>query len=162
MKAAPRGSVKKMLRERGVHRKRVVQPGLIACDARSWIVAVNTQVVSEANARRMWRATWDHSRKQRAAVAAVLLTTRGIDRSRVKTIVMTSLYAREPHKMDSDNLAAAFKAVRDEIALFLTGIGNGRGDGDDRFRWVYLQRKSQEVGIEVGLIYGEVGDGFVR
>ena len=42
-----------------------------------------------------------------------------------------------PRKLDSDNLAAAFKGVRDGVADVL-----GIDDGDDRISWLYEQRRA--------------------
>jgi hypothetical protein len=43
-----------------------------------------------------------------------------------------------PRKLDSDNLASGFKAVRDEIARII-----GIDDGDSRITWRYDQRKGK-------------------
>jgi len=42
-----------------------------------------------------------------------------------------------PRKLDSDNLAAAFKGIRDGVADVL-----GIDDGDDRISWLYEQRRA--------------------
>lgn len=42
-----------------------------------------------------------------------------------------------PRKLDSDNLAAAFKGVRDGVADAL-----GVDDGDERISWLYEQRRA--------------------
>lgn len=54
-----------------------------------------------------------------------------------------------PRMLDGDNLQAAFKAVRDEIADAL-----GVDDGDARVRWLYGQRKGlvKEYAVEVEIL----------
>ena len=55
-------------------------------------------------------------------------------------------------RMDDDNLAGAFKAVRDQVARIV-----GRDDGDERFwEWRYEQRPGP-LGIRVEIEAHSVG-----
>lgn len=56
---------------------------------------------------------------------------------RVPTPAIVTLCRVGPRPLDDDNLAAAFKAIRDEVAAWL-----GCGDGaKDPVRWRYDQRR---------------------
>lgn len=56
-------------------------------------------------------------------------------------VVMTRVGGR---KLDSDNLDAAFKYVRDAIAAVV-----GVDDGSDQYTWVCQQRVGKPFGVDV-------------
>lgn len=59
--------------------------------------------------------------------------------------VVVTITRLGPRKLDSDNLAASAKSVRDEIAKQF-----GVDDGDeDAYVWRYAQEKSKEYGVRV-------------
>lgn len=61
-----------------------------------------------------------------------------------------------PRGLDSDNLAFAFKGIRDFMAdLFVPGLAPGRADGDSRLEWEYDQNKGipGEYAIRISIIY---------
>ncbi len=51
------------------------------------------------------------------------------------TVTLTRV---SPRKLDSDNLAFAFKGIRDEVAAYF-----GIDDADPRIRWEYAQAKGK-------------------
>lgn len=53
--------------------------------------------------------------------------------------VVVTLTRLAPRKLDDDNLASAFKAVRDAVAEWL-----GVDDGSDQYQWVYRQAKNSQ------------------
>ena len=98
---------------------------------------------SEPNLRGHWgrRARRAHKQREtarmlvRAALASLPPSKPVCDRKRKSTIRLTRLAPRE---LDSDNLVASMKAVRDGVADAL-----GMDDGDERLRWRYAQRKGK-------------------
>lgn len=106
------------------------------------------RTVSEANARVHWSARAKRARSQRQASKLITAShLRGLDWRAFKHLPLTITLTRmSPRKLDSDNLAGAFKAVRDGIADAL-----GIDDGSDRLEWVYAQQKSKLVGVQVDI-----------
>lgn len=64
----------------------------------------------------------------------------------VKTPVVVLLTRHSPKKFDDDNLAAAFKSVRDGLAEAW-----GVNDGSDEVTWLYDWQKSKQHEVEVAL-----------
>ncbi|HLT41931.1 MAG TPA: hypothetical protein VKZ95_04435, partial [Sphingobacteriaceae bacterium] len=53
-------------------------------------------------------------------------------------------------ELDEDNLAIAFKGIRDHVADFLIpGLNKGQADGDPRITWVYGQEFSKIRGVRI-------------
>lgn len=112
---------------------------------------IPVRTVSEANRREHWAAKAKRAKELRSI--AFVATHANVDwrepglfvavRKRGATITLTRL---APRALDSDNLAASFKAVRDGIADSL-----GINDGDERIEWRYAQRKGKprEFGVQV-------------
>jgi hypothetical protein len=69
----------------------------------------------------------------------------GVEHLEGLTIVLTRI---APRKLDTDNLASGFKAVRDGIAEWL-----GIDDGDSRLDWQYRQRNG---GVKVYRVEVEI------
>jgi hypothetical protein len=102
------------------------------------------RVVTEANTHEHWRTKARRFESQWDAIDAVWYESpltgppiwvhvRGV------VVTLTHVGAR----MDDDNLAGAFKAVRDAVAEFM-----GRDDGSSWFTWKYEQRPGQP-GVEI-------------
>lgn len=93
------------------------------------------RIVSEANAREHWQPKARRAREHRAAARALLQRyARPVHGGQI-TIGLVRI---APRKLDDDNLAGGFKAVRDGVADWL-----GIDDGSDRLRWTYGQRKGR-------------------
>lgn len=98
---------------------------------------------SEPNLRGHWarRARRAHKQREAArllvrAALAPLLQWNPLPAAKRKIIVR--LTRTGPRQLDSDNLAAALKHVRDGVADAL-----GMDDGDSRLVWLYGQRKGK-------------------
>lgn len=108
------------------------------------------RLVNETNAREHWAARSKRARAQRAAAKlatmSALRKTAGYWRGMPDTMRATITITRSgPRKLDSDNLAASAKHVRDGVADAL-----GVDDGSDRLDWKYDQcRGSYGVAITV-------------
>ena len=112
--------------------------------AAHWAIefTVPVQVVSEANRRDHWAVRRKRFQDQAATLFAVWCsspTPFGV--AKPLRITFTRL---GPQKLDSDNLAGAFKAMRDEVARRI-----GLDDGDNGLTWVYEQEASKEHGVRV-------------
>lgn len=95
-------------------------------------------VVSESNLRDKW-ARINRAKVQRKSVYLFLS---GLNLPELPaTIRLVRLGART---LDDDNLATAFKSVRDEIASIY-----GTDDGSRLYRWEYAQEKGKADGIRV-------------
>ena len=93
------------------------------------VFSIPIQVISEANERCHWRARYTRSKKHRRAayVATRMHASQYIQTKRHITVTMTRHAKR---RMDSDNIASAFKATRDGIAEALE-----IDDGDPIVEW---------------------------
>ena len=103
---------------------------------------------SVANLREHWTAKAKRTKAQRSAVL-LAMPTRKLARERnwlaINGKVVVSLTRISPRELDDDNLASAFKGIRDQVAAQL-----GLDDRDKRVAWVYAQeRGKQSVRIEV-------------
>lgn len=99
------------------------------------------RVVSEANQREHWATKAKRVKRQRAALL-VYWRADGLPEGRKPVKVRLTRWA--PRALDSDNLAGAFKAVRDEIAA-LCGFDDRAADVE----WVYRQEPSREYRVSV-------------
>lgn len=107
-----------------------------------WTLVLPLLVVSEANQREFWAKKYRRKIAQQAVLAAAwprLVADRAPQAP--CRITLTRLGGR---RLDSDNLAGAFKHVRDEIARQL-----GIDDGDPRLTWIYSQEPGGAVGIRI-------------
>jgi crossover junction endodeoxyribonuclease RusA len=91
------------------------------------------RVVSEANLREHWSKRARRAKAQRAAACLACRASGGKSIAPPCHIVLTRI---APRDLDTDNLARAFKAVRDGIADAL-----GVDDGDARIEWSYRQER---------------------
>ena len=82
---------------------------------------------------------WRQGRQQKNAVASAL--TPYLKPALPAVVTLTRI---GPRKLDSDNLAISFKAVRDQLAAWI-----GVDDGSDLYVWQYAQEKAKEYGIRI-------------
>lgn len=116
-------------------------------DDSRWTLTVPLRVVSEANQRGFWRKRAARTKAQRAQIAAEWLAAFGKMAPKPPYVVrLTRLGGRA---LDSDNLAGAFKAVRDELARIV-----GTDDRSPLYSWQYEQRPGGPVGIRVEIQEG--------
>ena len=102
---------------------------------------------SIANLGGKLRAKIKMKKSQREATWVCML---GLDLPKLPVIVTITRIG--PRKLDDDNLAAACKYVRDQIAAIY-----GVDDGSDQYTWKYVQRissYSSTVGSLGGPVYG--------
>jgi hypothetical protein len=125
-----------------------VERGEFRMRARLVLDLVGVVVTSEANTGGKLRARVARKSALKAAVRVALdccewLPQYTIERAAIDPIPikLTRLGGR---KMDDDNLANAFKAVRDCIAEWLNF-----DDGSSAVRWVYGQEAAWEAGIRI-------------
>jgi hypothetical protein len=100
------------------------------CDLR---IRAPIKTVSEPNQRGHWSRRYRRSKKQRQDIRLFLNTCR---KPRLPCDVWLIRIA--PRTLDDDNLAGAFKAMRDEIADWL-----GVDDGGSEVMWHYGQMKGK-------------------
>lgn len=101
---------------------------------------VNVQVKSEANQRCHWAV-----RRRRFAAQAEMLTVvwhASIDDELPLPLRVT--FTHLGRRMDDDNLAGAFKACRDRVALLI-----GVDDGDPQVEWRYEQAPGRGVLVKI-------------
>ena len=107
-------------------------------------------VKSEANSRGHWRVSAARKKAQRkeardsAFVPAHLSRLRGVQGV---VVTMTRVYSGRERAFDSDNLAGAFKAVRDGIADAF-----GIDDGLPFYDWHVRQEKGTVSGTRVEIV----------
>lgn len=111
---------------------------------------------SVANLREHWAKKAKRVKVQRSATRIYMSASRlaiinepgiGPDGLWPRCSLSVRLTRVAPRTLDGDNLQAAFKAVRDEIAAYL-----GIDDGDERIRFTYAQAKGKAaVRIELSV-----------
>jgi hypothetical protein len=88
-----------------------------------------------------WRRTATLAKRQKRA------TKRGMDSKAVPPLpLLITLTRVGPRKLDDDNLAHAFKYVRDQIAAVV-----GTDDGSNQYTWRYEQRRG-DYGVDVEIV----------
>lgn len=101
------------------------------------------RLVSLPNARKHWRVLSDLVRYQREMTTVAMSE---VPMPRGPWIV--TLTRVGPRMLDDDNLAAACKHVRDQIAQRLAGGEVGQRDGPEWFTWHYAQERGT-YGVDV-------------
>ena len=97
--------------------------------------AMPIRTVSEANMREFWAVKAHRAKGQRGT--ALLYTRTALRKKKpMKPPLRITLTRIGKRKLDSDNLARSFKAVRDGIADAI-----GIDDGHESLTWVYAQAK---------------------
>lgn len=97
--------------------------------------AIECRTVSEANQREHWAVKFKRNKSQQEATWWAIFDAglhKGCFSSAESLRVTFERIGRT--KMDSDNLAGAFKHIRDAVARWLDV-----DDGDERIHWVYRQ-----------------------
>lgn len=103
-------------------------------------VLVPIETVSEMNRRDHW-AERHRRAKQQKEMTTLLLRTSKTPRSELRAPYVVRMTRIAPGAIrDSDNLAAATKAVRDAVASFL-GVDDADVFGNGPVRWVVGQEK---------------------
>jgi hypothetical protein len=114
-------------------------------------IVVPLRVESVSNKREHWAARAKRTRLERNAVALVWR----IHGPRVSLPCAVTLTRVAPRALDGDNLQAAFKAVRDQLAHEL-GLPN---DADPRVAWGYGQRRGEPKQYEIEIAIEPKGEG---
>lgn len=106
------------------------------------------KVISEANQRGHWRAGWARGKKQKhvTAILAMVHAKPFIKPKKPIVVTLTKINPPRCRNLDTDNLARAFKAVRDSIASVLE-----IDDGNPIVKWKYEQERGPEHGVRVGI-----------
>lgn len=99
-------------------------------------IHADIRIESEANRREHWTKKRLRSKHQQLMISNVCRTARGEMRSlRLPLRIVFTRFG--PRRLDSDNLAGGFKAVRDALMRW---IGDGTtDDGDEGIEWCYRQ-----------------------
>jgi hypothetical protein len=101
---------------------------------------VPVKLISEANVHEHWANRARRVKSQRSVARLTMLESEGLARQSVfnggERPLTIRLVRVAPRRLDSDNLARSFKAVRDGIADWL-----GIDDGSPLLTWVYDQRR---------------------
>ena len=111
-------------------------------------VRIAGHLPSRPNMRGHWRKGAALTKAQRLQAWAKLRAAHPGAHLKLRPPITITLCRVSARKLDDDNLAGAFKAVRDGVADWL-----GISDGSPLLRWVYEQRKGvtgeQAVTIEI-------------
>lgn len=105
------------------------------------------------NARVHWTRRAARAKRERAVVAVALRSQWLPDVETASPPTTCTLARIAPRMLDDDNLAGAFKSIRDEVAAFF-GVDDGpRGP----IAWRYEQRKGQpkQYAVEIRLAWGD-------
>lgn len=102
-------------------------------------------VVSEANRREHWTEGARRAAEQRWAAAAFIRPWR--HRLPRLPAVVTLMRIGPGSLLDDDNLARAFKAVRDGVSDVY-----GVDDGDRRYTWLYDQEPGARSGVRITIV----------
>ena len=101
------------------------------------------------NVQEHW--TKKHRRNKRHQHAVALVLRQPLNGIKLPAaITLTRVASRH---LDYDNMVYSFKAIRDQLAVLLTGVKKmGQGDSDPRITWRYdqeRQAKGQISGISI-------------
>lgn len=111
-------------------------------------VTVPLYLPSLANLRR-WHAIMRLKARQRMAVHLCML-----NRPLPAPPLIVTITRVGPRALDDDNLSAACKYVRDQIADEV-----GIDDGSPLFTWRYVQRRAREYNVEIEIRAADVKTG---
>lgn len=105
------------------------------------------------NARVHWTKRAARAKKERAIVAVALRCHHRPTLEPTCPPTTCTLARIAPRMLDDDNLAGAFKSIRDEVAAFF-GVDDGpKGP----IKWRYEQRREapRQYGVEIRLTWGD-------
>jgi len=113
-------------------------------------IAIPLRLGAALNARVHWTARAKRAKTERAIVGAALRHHPFTADEVPSTCTLTRI---APRALDDDNLAGAFKSIRDEVAVFFDVDDGPKGP----IAWRYAQRKgeSKQYGIEINLKWGD-------
>ncbi len=103
------------------------------------------RIVSVANLREQWFVRHRRSKSQRHTADLCCRSAKIIPLPMVVTL--TRLMGKSQRPFDSDNLASAFKAVRDGVADAL-----GHADNHPQIEWRYAQAKGAQSCAHVEIV----------
>lgn len=109
-------------------------------------LSIPMKLPSLSNARMHWRAM-DRLKKSQKDI--VWLSLNFPERLTPTLPAKITLTRWGPRKLDDDNLASAFKYVRDQVAKQF-----GVDDGDESYTWVYRQQTCKDYWIEIEIETG--------
>lgn len=113
-----------------------------------WKLPIKT--ISEANDRQHWVIRWNRHRVQKGQVIVAFHKNRDNLPSVFPLPCLVKLTRVAPRFLDSDNLQAALKYIRDEVAnQIIPGKPPGMADGDPRIVWKYDQVKNKEYAVNI-------------
>ena len=136
------------MKPRKPRKQRPLKRSFVRYDDGKLIISAPVKVVSEANSREHWSKRNARKRQQQLVTMAHLRSYMDWPKDRVRTVELVRFGMR---KLDSDNLAGAYKVVRDAIATCL-----GVDDGDERVQYRYSQvAPCTEDGIEIRFMEGQ-------
>lgn len=103
---------------------------------------VPIQTSSTLNLREHWSKKAKRNASQRRAVAYCVPR----EVKALGPLLIVRLTRKSPRQLDSDNLAGALKAVRDQVAASLR-----IDDGSQLIRWEYAQEANPEPSVTVSI-----------
>lgn len=118
--------------------------GILSETVTDRVLKVSLKTVSVLNKRWHWAVRAKHIAHERGAIRLAVLA--GNSKWPILPVTVT-LCRVAPRYLDSDNLAGALKAVRDEVAESIWEID----DRDERVEWRYEQRlgAKKEYAVEI-------------
>lgn len=107
------------------------------------------------------REHWSKKRTREKYFEAAIVYNQIIGLTEMPLPCVITLTRLSPRPLDDDNLAGAFKSIRDVIADIIIckekGIpyisSKGRNDSDPRITWVYAQSKCKTKGFSITYEY---------
>ena len=105
-------------------------------------------VTCKNNQRKHWAVKARETKAERSSTYILVK----LMKNRPPFPVKVTLTRCAPRKLDKWNLGSAFKAVIDGVA-----DAYGVDDGDDRWEFVFKQRKQKECGVEIEIEEAEQG-----
>ena len=112
------------------------------------LVRLPIRTRSELNTSEHWQARRKRHRGQKNELWAAFIAYR----DKVRLPCHVTFVRLAPRILDTDNLASAFKHLRDQLAyILIPGLAPGRADGDSRLAWSYDQKKTTAklYGVEI-------------
>jgi hypothetical protein len=110
----------------------------------SLTVHVPTRTVSEPNVREHWAVRNKRKQQQQRDVFYAWKAAVVEQRAKPSLPCVVRLTRFGPRMLDSDNLAASFKGIRDQVAKLLKV-----DDGDKRIRFQYDQRVQSNYAVTI-------------
>jgi hypothetical protein len=104
------------------------------------------KLVSFTNKGEHWAARHKRNKTQKREIWVRFVN----DKPEIEFPCFIVLTRNGPQMLDDDNLIAAFKSIKDEIAnQLIPGLAPGRADASSDILWHYKQKKSKIYSIDV-------------